>query len=84
MERVATETPNGKETRLEKAMRLLSEGRVGLRGEMRFVVEGDSAKHKVDLSGVGTCECQASAFGGLTCSHKLASELLASRMRGAA
>ena len=49
--------------------------------EPQYLVESEST-HYVTTNGMGGCSCKASAFGGVTCSHKLATELFRSYGRG--
>lgn len=83
-ERIHEEAPKGRETKIEKARRLVREDRVREIRPGVYEVRGDSGKAcEVDLNrDSGTC--RTNAFGDVVCSHRLAAEMFASASRRAA
>lgn len=79
----------GRERQIDKARRLLREGRVAENDDGTFRVLGDTQEHKLALGPADAeepmlhCSCRAGTFGN-GCSHRLTVELyLSQKRRGA-
>lgn len=78
------DAPGGKETRVEKARRLVREGRVHQTGPSVYEVIGDTGRCFVSLEH-DAGSCRANAFdANRPCSHRISAELYASAGRRAA